>query len=496
MSKKNENKIKIHLKVLSQIVQSFSKTKSELVNLYIKSNILELDNINSTYLNSFIFKNKNPLFWDIFLKLILFVLINPFKFLLFFLIKIIILFPCYFIKKQNFNFSNSIIFVDIFTHFKIKNNTFSSQYWGYLLPVLRKKNKNFINIHLGYKIYTPFKQKRILNKLISISKKNEKHLLLESFFSLSDAWKIFFNYVLIYVFTLFLILKILFNNNISLSFKLFFYNLFINKFSTKRTINFFIYYYSFKNLFKKTNINFDNISKIIYVSENQPWESILNHLTQNLSNKYAYAHIPFHKFDYRYMSFNTIKEKFPDIKPNYLLISVQEAFQRNKSILTVKSLRFVNQNDYRYEQLKNIYIFGDFNLNNNQLFLNLYKSLSLYFKDVFFKPHPSNKIYLKENYKKDINFFDDDLAFIKNNSLVIASQKTSIIFDCLEYNIPVITINDEKSSPNYFLDYGVKMFNSIDSITRYLTKVDRSNFKNFMKKQTIYTGKKDFWNNL
>lgn len=493
-----EKSKKYYLNNLKKFLKVSPSLKNEFNKLFFVSNLFELNNLNNKYINDFVFTDIKISNLILIIKYISFLVFCPFIFIFLFLIKIFILSPAIFIKNNNVNIKSYTIFFDIFTHYSFKDNTFESNYWGNFLKSKSKNKNDVIIFHLLFKVYSPIKFYTSLKTQKKISNSRVSHFMLESFLNFKSFFMIFIYGFYIYFKIIKFSMETLFLKEINKNFKKHILLLILNKLKPKKILNFLIYYFSFSELININKSSFKKSKKILYICENQPWESLLNYFTNNLTNNYGYAHIPFNSYDLRYLSLAVLKNFYSRIKPYRLLVvnynsSINK--ENSKNFLFVNSLRFKFLDKFNLTCINNIYFFGDFSKKNNILLVKYIKFLENFRYRCFLKPHPTlfNETFKK--YSRECNIVNTHLSNLKNNSIVLTTEKSSIVFDCLEYGIPVAILKFNNSI-NLYQEYKIPYINSYDELIDFIEYFDIDTYKNFMSTIKIfYNDGSKFWNN-
>ena len=331
---------------------------------------------------------------------------------------------------------------------KVLNNPIDKQTEFIYKPFINR-NKNFFSIFKNIYFYN--------------SKKNV--YLLEHLVNFEEIFVIFFKYILTLIYKLpKLCFMILLSNN-SFNYLLIFD--LINSLLAKRYLQIQLY----KKIFQNFNKIISKESKIIYVSENQFWEKILNYYNSDIEtysiflNKNRYWDLKYcHTFD----NDNYSKKLFPkNIISQYTDdISEYKKFNFYSTFHHINFYNSVNNTNLNSAgKIKNIVIYGDYQKKNTLKLINEVQSNFAIFGDsfnIFLKTHPNQNYNL--NLPPFINHKPNNNV-LKNRHLALVIDSSSIGLDCILNNNIVVTILSDNSinmSPLYsFFDDNLLFLGSL-----------------------------------
>lgn len=377
------------------------------------------------------------------------------------------------LKKKN-------IFISYFINSSnLKKNI--SLFWGDLPSFVEKNSKdycfNFIDLQNTHSQY----------KFLS----NNKNYFLKNFLNLKDIFYAVKLYLDFYIKNFNLLNKeIFYSNKLKLNLSLFFERKLVKSLYGFKSLETILIILSIKNFLKK--IKPDNI---LYISENQSWEKILNVESKKKNIiTYGIIHSLINKWDKRFSGCINKKKN----EPNAFLVNGKynkQKLEDNKiltNIIKVESLRYSFIKRTKTKNLKNnIVIYGSFDYKTTFKLLNeINKSNKI--KSLFsvsLIDHPSVK---KINFSKKFNFLR---AYNKNEShIAVVPHNSSVIVDLILKNIPAITYEDKFSlNANYYeilsnkikFSYVKELENILDKKSKILNK--RNNFNN---RSQIFINKK------
>ena len=447
-------KINSHYILRSKVINRYRKIKNNFEKYFDKQLWLFSTLEDKNFYTSFSYKSelklqKNDEFKIIILKLILLIFF-PFLFLFIFIFGLIFILRFYLKNNINNKNRNQII------HSISNSNYFFLKH----LPnenYLKKKynciyDKNFEDIANFY--FLRKKKISFIFKNIYFYKIKKNTNVLEFLLFKKDFFFILFKYFYLSLINTFRLLKLILSYNKSSLSHLNFIDI-LNTVVGKRLIEVEIYRKIFKNLSKIL----PNNSKLIYVSENQYWEKILN----------------FYLNDFETIAFIQNKNRFWDLKYCYVFESKIQKIYLPKIIICkfkdditeykkfnyyskfYKIPYFKNKINFEKTKLirtKKIIIFGDYQKKNSLKLLNEVNShLSIFKKDYefFFKKHPN------QNFDIDLPQFIKELKkkiHINKKYIAIVIDTSSVGLDNYINNNVVLTILSDNSinmSPLYSL---------------------------------------------
>lgn len=372
-----------------------------------------------------------------------------------------------------------LIFVDYCTGFSLVDNKYNSIYWGSLPNLVNDSPHNSLWVHLLLSKST-FKSNDELKATLNLlnTSDSQQHIVLESFFHP-------YHFAISLVTWSFILFKYFIGLLIQKK-EPFYYDIFLNQqlaefvFSSELPLTI-VRHYSFKRLFSYL----DNVDKLVYLQENQPWEmSLLHHWRVSFPNGHSYGipHSTVRYWDLRYVK-NDFDSHF-NPSPDYIALNGKLA-EKNLSHYPSQTIP-IRLEALRYQHLhaqnvcaspkSTITILGDYRYADTRYLLEVISASALYTHKTFkfvFKPHPLCSLSPEEFPNLSyISTTNSDLSTLFSDSLfVVSSSSTSASVEAYCYGLPVVVILNPKflnlsplrSLPNcYFASSVAEINNNFD----------------------------------
>jgi len=436
-----------------------------------------------------IFKNKNTTSRVIFFL----------KGILFFIRYFVQNFFSYWQKKSFFSDQKTIFLCSYLINFdenKIAEKDFGSHFWGDL-PEKIKNNSFKINwLHLSVKNNSPDGE----FKKLGVDRKNifNSHNFTSSFLTIGSWKNIILNYITI-------IKRIneakfikIFSNERHI------YSLFLNDFLDSSygpiLIQNLIYIESFDSLFKqvpKQKIGF-------YLQENQGWElSFVNAWKKHEHGKLvSVQHSSVSFWDMRYL--NPYSKKYHQFSPDFFAVNGNSAARHfedfnypREKLIELEALRYMKLESLsEIKNKKGILILGSIVKKTTLEMLNIILPITRGInKEIYFKSHPAQSIYIDNIQYPNINITDLTLdKLLKEFDTVICCSSSSAAVESFVLNLKTIVFvptgdlnkSPLKNIPNvFFVSTKKEMAEAVKSNHHYSSKKDffflNNDFKNWEK---------------
>ena len=379
--------------------------------------------------------------------------------------------------------NEDLILMGYLTHLKkeaINSGKFSSNLWGPLTSILFNKKLKPFFLHHNLKTNDTKNSKEAYN-LINKFNNSESHVLLFSFLSFSDYFKILADFNILY-FRFFNVkskLKsIFFFKGIN------FFNFFLGdikkSFNGTVLIENLIWIHVFRKFFSKQEKKID----LIFIQENQSWEiAMLYYFKKNSPakiNSLQNQSVRFWDLRYNY-KYNI------NYDCNYYLVSGDYAYNQfikygypTEKVVKVESLRYSdceNQIIYANKTINSVLLLGDYDVNEtNEMLEELIPFLKIRNFTIGFKPHPAKQIKNKLLNKSNIKIETKQIsALIKKYQFFIVTNKSGSSLDLFllgEYPIIYLTKGQLNNSP-------------LDNVKNILETSDKDEIHEYLKNPLI-----------
>jgi len=351
--------------------------------------------------------------------------------------------PFVIFRNKNWrSFDSNIIFVTYLSTVEMsdaKDEQFNKVFWGPLPKHLANKNANTKWLYMPLKRFEFYKTFRVFFKFSNQKDSPQQHIIISSFFNL----KVFFKTLRDIFIILFKFTEV--NKNLMTGSD-FLWPLLKKDVQRSMLSSEMVSSLFYLSLFESVKNSINKKSRIIYLSENQPWEvGLISSLKYTNNKLIAFAHSTIRYWDLRYFSYDKCFEGGSlDSKPDPDLLAVNGTNDKSKlikfgysseKIREVESLRYLYLNDLvssakKYDNDKQtLLVLGDYLKSDTMQILSFLRDsrVHAFLKDidVIIKPHPACKVSEDDLYNIDAKINNTNLGDLILNADVVFTGNVS-----------------------------------------------------------------------